>query len=224
MPACIGIMLDGNRRWAKKNGLPKLEGHRRGYERALECARWVRDRGIKHLAYFVFSTENWNREADEVAYLMKLVEHMVSKNGALPRLSEEGIRLRFIGKREMLAESTQDAMLTAEKQSAQNTQMTLWVGISYGGRAEILEAAKRIAKTGEEVTEESFRKHFWSAEMPDPDIIIRTGNVQRLSNFLLWQAAYSELFFIDTLWPDFSEEMLDRILAEYNKRERRMGR
>ena len=223
-PECIGIILDGNRRWAKENNLPKLEGHRRGYERAIECARWVRDRGIKHLAVFAFSTENWNRETVEVTYLMKLFERMALKEGSLPRLAKEGVRIRFIGKFEMLPDSTRRAISAVEKQSAENKDLTLWVCLSYGGRAEIVAAANSAVEAGEELTEQTLRRHFWSADMPDPDIVVRTGGVFRLSNFLLWQTAYSELFFIDTLWPEFSEKMLDEILEEYNKRERRMGK
>jgi len=221
-PTCIGIILDGNRRWAKKVGLPKLEGHRRGYERLIDCARWVRDRDIKHLAVFAFSIENWNREATEVAYLMDLLMKMAKKT--LLELAKEGVRIRFIGKLDMLSESARKTIAAVEKQSENNKRLTLWICLSYGARAEIAAAAKEVAKSGEEITEESLRKHFWSRDMPDPDMIIRTGNEQRLSNFLLWQAAYSELFFIDTLWPDFSEAELDRVLEEYSHRERRMGR
>ena len=221
-PACIGIILDGNRRWAKKVGLPKFEGHRRGYARLIECARWVRDRNIKHLAVFAFSIENWNREASEVAYLMGLLMKMAKE--ALLELAKEGVRIRFIGKLDMLSEAVRKTILSVEKQSEKNERLTLWICLSYGARTEITAAAKEVASLGEEMTEDTLRKHFWSADMPDPDIIVRTGNEYRLSNFLLWQAAYSELFFIDTLWPEFSESVLDHILEEYGKRERRMGK
>jgi undecaprenyl diphosphate synthase len=220
-PACIGIILDGNRRWAKANGSPKLEGHRRGYERVIDCARWVRDRGIKHLAVYAFSTENWDREETEVSYLMGLMREMAQE--PLRKLSGEHIRVRFVGQREMMASDLQESMARAESALVEDARLTLWVCLSYGARAEITTAAKEIAERGDEITEESLREHFWTADMPDPDLIIRPGGEKRLSNFLLWQAAYSELFFIDTYWPDFSQEILDEILKEFTTRERRMG-
>ena len=220
-PQCIGIILDGNRRWAKERGLPKLEGHRRGLERVIDCARWVRDRGIKHMVVYAFSTENWNRDAEEVSYLMTLFRGMAQKD--LRELVKEGIRVRFIGTRDRLDPDLQEAMRRAEEESAHQSALTFWICLSYGGRAEITEAARAVASGGGDITEESLRAHFWSAEMPDPDIIIRPGGEIRLSNFLLWQAAYSELFFIKPYWPDFSEETLDGILKEYEARERRMG-
>lgn len=222
-PQCIGIILDGNRRWAVSHGLPKLEGHRRGYDRLIECVRWVRDRNIPHLVVYAFSTENWNREATEVSYLMDLLADMAEKQ--LAELAKENVRVRFIGtKDDRLPARVRSAMEKSERESAGNSAITVWVCLSYGARAEITEAARAVAHEGVEITEESLRKHFWSAEMPDPDIIIRTGGAQRLSNFLLWQAAYSELFFVEPYWPDFSEDMLDGVLAEYAKRERRMGK
>ncbi len=222
VPQCIGIILDGNRRWAKRNGLPKLEGHRRGYDKFVECTRWVRDRGIKHLIVFAFSTENWNREQEEVSYLMDLLQEIAQE--PLRKLGEENIRIRFVGQLERLPQGLQESISRTEEGSKGNDALTAWVCISYGSRQEIIAAARDLAESGEEVTEESLHKHFWSAEMPDPDLIIRTSGEKRLSNFLLWQAAYSELFFIDPHWPDFSEAMLDEILQEYNERERRHGK
>jgi len=220
-PQCIGIILDGNRRWASERGLPKLEGHRRGYERLIDCVRWVRDRGIPHLAVFAFSTENWKRDQEEVSYLMNLLLELAQE--PLKRLSEEHVCVRFIGKLDMLSQEIQDAIKTAESAPVEGARLTLWVCFSYGARLEIVEAARDLASQHIEITESSLREHFWSGEMPDPDIIIRPGGEKRLSNFLLWQAVYSELFFIDPYWPDFSEEMLDEILAEYATRERRLG-
>lgn len=222
IPECVGIILDGNRRWAKANGLPKLEGHRRGYERVIDCARWMRDRGVRHLAVYVFSTENWNREAEEVSYLMDLLRK--AAEGDLRKLAEENVRIRRIGTTDRLPKELHDALTRVEEASRHNDGFTLWVCLSYGGRAEIAAAASAAAASGAPITEESLRAHFWSAEMPDPDIIIRPGGEKRLSNFLLWQAAYSELFFIDPYWPEFSEVILDGILAEYAARERRMGK
>ncbi|TSC68710.1 MAG: undecaprenyl diphosphate synthase [Parcubacteria group bacterium Gr01-1014_56] len=222
IPACIGIILDGNRRWAKTKGLPKLEGHRVGLETLKQTIRLLQSRGVPHVAVFMFSTENWNREAGEVSYLMDLFLGSIRKD--FNELDKENVRIRFVGQRERFSSELQKAMNEAEEKTAKNTGITLWACLSYGGRAEIVEAARTMQKSGEEITEESFAKHVWTAEMPDPDIIIRTGGVKRLSNFLTWKGVYSELFFTDTNWPDFSEVELDRILQEYGERERRMGR
>lgn len=219
---CIGIILDGNRRWAKEKGLPALEGHRRGFNLLKEAARWVRDRRVPHLAVFAFSTENWNRSQEEVGYLMDIFRDAIRDTG--DELGKEGIRVRFIGERERFADDIKKGIVESEEKTKDNTNMTLWICLSYGARAEIVAAAQAASAHDGLLTEELLRQHFWSAEMPDPDIIIRTGGARRLSNFLLWQAAYSELFFIDPYWPDFSEKILDEILAEYTDRERRMGK
>ena len=220
-PQCIGIILDGNRRWAKREGLPSLEGHRRGADRLIECVRWVRDRGIKHLVVYAFSTENWNRMEEEVSYLMDLFRETAERT--LKELAKDNVRVRFIGKLDMLPEDLQRTIKRLEETSATNTGITLWICMSYGSRAEIAAAATAAAHAGETVTEENFSKYLWSADMPDPALIIRTSGRHRLSNFLLWQAAYSELFFLDTLWPDFSEADLDRVLAEFAETERTFG-
>ncbi len=219
---CIGIILDGNRRWAKERGLPTLEGHHRGFEKLKSAARWVRDRGIPHLVVFAFSTENWKRSEEEVGYLMDIFRKAIRDE--IEELGKEGIRTRFLGERERFVEDIQKGMVEAEEKTKGNSRMTLWVCLSYGARAEIVTAARAAAAEGVEMSEETLRAHMWSAEMPDPDLIIRTGGAKRLSNFLLWQAAYSELFFIEPYWPDFSEADLDSVLAEYAKRERRLGR
>jgi len=221
-PQCIGFILDGNRRWAKKKGIPKLLGHKAGFDKFEECVRWVRDRGIKHMAGFVFSTENWKRDKEEVDYLMDLYREMAEEK--FERLSKEGVAVRFIGKLDMLPEDLQESMKNIEAKNVSDPKITAWVCISYGSRAEIAAAARSIAKSGEEITEESLRKYFWSADMPDLDIVVRTSGERRLSNFLLWQAAYAELFFIEPHWPDFSESILDDILKEYANRERRLGK
>ena len=220
--SCVGIIPDGNRRWAKAKGLQTLEGHRAGVDTLKKTVRAVRDRGVKHLAVFAFSTENWGREQEEVSYLMNLFREFVKKE--VKELGKEDIRIRIVGQRERFAPDLQEAMANAEKETAKNETITLWVCLSYGGRAEIAAAAGALAKKSVPVTEESLRAHMWSAEMPDPDIIIRTSGEKRLSGFLLWQSAYSELFFTDTLWPDFSPEEFDAICAEYATRERRNGK
>jgi undecaprenyl diphosphate synthase len=222
IPECVGIILDGNRRWAKEHDLPTFEGHRRGFDRLIDCVRWVRGRGIPHLVVYAFSTENWSRMEKEVSYLMDLFRESVEKT--LTEMAKDNVRIRFIGKLAMLPNDLQEAITRLEESSANNTAITLWICMSYGSRAEIVSAAASLTKSGDEATEENFAQHLWSAGMPDPDIIIRPGGEKRLSNFLLWQAAYSELFFIDALWPDFSEKILDDVLKEYAERERRHGR
>ena len=219
IPQSIGIILDGNRRWAKENNLPSLEGHRKGVEKLKETARWVRDRGIKHLAVYAFSTENWSRSEEEVKYLMNLFRTVVEE--FFGELAKENIRVRFAGEREKFDKGIREAMERVEKASEKNDGLTLWVCFSYGGRAEIVRAANAA---GGEVTEESLNRSLWTAGMPDPDIIIRTGGEKRLSGFLTWQSIYSELFFIDEYWPDFSEKILDSILSEFSTRTRRMGK
>lgn len=221
-PACIGIILDGNRRWAKEHGLPSLEGHRRGFENLKTIARAVRDRGVPHLTAYMFSTENWKRSEEEVAYLMDLFRQTIKDS--VNELGSEGMRVRFVGQRERFAHDIQDAMKDAEERTHANTGLTMWLCLSYGGRAEIVAAAQALMTQGIMPDETSLRDAMWSAGMPDPDIIIRTSGEQRLSNFLIWQAAYSELFFIPRHWPEFDERALDNILAQYAQRERRHGK
>ncbi|OGG58578.1 di-trans,poly-cis-decaprenylcistransferase [Candidatus Kaiserbacteria bacterium RIFCSPHIGHO2_01_FULL_56_24] len=218
---CIGIILDGNRRWAKGKGLPTLEGHRRGFENLKSAARWVRDRGIPHLVVYAFSTENWNRAPEEVSYLIALIKEGASKDAK--NLAEEKIKLRFVGEKERFAPDVREVLENAERESPPDASLTLWICLSYGGRTEIVAAAREIESSGEEMTEDAFTRHLWTAGMPDPDIIIRTGGHYRLSNFLMWQSAYSELFFLKTLWPDFSEQELDDVLEEFAARTRNFG-
>ena len=221
IPECIAIILDGNRRWAKAKNLPSLEGHRRGVKRLKEAAHWVRDRGIKHLSVYTFSTENWNRSEEEIFYLLKLFRTVT--DDLFKELSEDNIRIKFVGERARFDSDTQSAMTRLEEKSFENEKLTLWVCVSYGGRAEIVAAANAATAKGG-VTEETLAAHLWTIGMPDPDIIIRTGGDKRLSGFLTWQSVYSELFFIDEYWPDFNEVILESILAEYATRPRRMGK
>lgn len=221
-PQCIGIILDGNRRWAAELGLPKLEGHRRGLDTLIECAKWVRDLGIPNVAVFTFSTENWQREESEVSYLMDLFRDMATKR--LAELKKENVRVRFAGQIERFSPDMQESMRAMERDTAGNSGVTLWACMSYGGRAEIAAAAAAAQKAGEQVTEATIEKHLWTHDMPEPDLIIRTSGEQRLSGFLTWKGVYSELFFIDTKWPDFTKEKLNQILAEFSSRQRRMGK
>lgn len=219
IPACVGIILDGNRRWAKERGLPTLQGHKKGMENIEPVVLAARDFGIQHVAIYAFSTENWNRTQEEVGYLMQLFEEAIRTH--LMRLTQEHIRVRFIGQRERFSTNLRAAMDDIEHAEVPDARMTLWVCLSYGGRAEILDAANKVEG---EITEESLRSSMWSAEMPDADIIIRPGGEKRFSNFLLWQSAYSELFFVNEYWPAFTPEMLNVIVKEYAERERRHGK
>lgn len=222
VPACIGIILDGNRRWAKENGLPSFEGHQRGMDNIEPIARAARTVGIRHMIVYAFSTENWNRSKEEVSYLLDIFEKMARER--LATLREEGVAVRFIGQKERFPESLQGAMREAEDKNPENPACTLWICISYGGRAEIAQAAQAAAQANEPISEESLAKHLWTSGMPDPDLIIRTGGEKRISNFLLWQGAYSELFFIEPYWPAFTKSDLEAVLKEYAERERRLGK
>lgn len=222
VPQCIGIILDGNRRWAKENGLPPFEGHRRGMNNVESVAYAARDLGIRHMAVYAFSTENWNRAKEEVSYLMGIFESMARER--LAKYKDESIAVRFVGQRERLSPSLQGAMRDLEEKNPESPKLTLWICISYGGRAEIVQAAQAVQEVNEAVTEESLAKHLWTMGMPDPDLIIRTGGEKRLSNFLLWQSAYSELFFLEKHWPAFGKVDLEAVLKEYAARERRMGK
>jgi undecaprenyl diphosphate synthase len=218
---CIGIILDGNRRWAKREGLPTFEGHRRGYERLLDTIRWSRERGIKHTVVYAFSTENWKRDATEVSSLMALAKEAIIDN--VTKLTSEGIRTVFVGDRSQLPADLIATMEEAERSVSADAAHTAWVCFSYGGRAELVAAARAAASSQGGIDEDAMQKNLWTAGMPDPDLIIRTGGRHRLSNFLLWQAAYSELFFLDTLWPDFSEPDLDGVLRDYADIQRNFG-
>lgn len=221
IPRCIGIILDGNRRWAAARGLSKLEGHREGVRTLKNVIRWVRERGVAHLAVFLFSTENWEREPAEVAYLTDLFSESIRTH--LREVAAEGVRVRFIGERSRFSREFQEGMEALERETEHNDRMTLWACLSYGGRAEIADAARKACASGE-IEEDAIEASLWSTDMPDPDIIIRTGGEKRLSGFLTWKSVYSELFFLDDYWPDFSEKHLDAVLEEYDRRERRMGR
>ena len=222
VPACIGIILDGNRRWAKEQGLPSFEGHRRGMNNVESIAYAARDLGIRHMAVYAFSTENWNRSKEEVSYLMEIFESTIRER--LSKFAEEHVAVRFVGQTERFSPSLQAAMRDVEARNPAEPRHTVWVCISYGSRAEIVQAAQVAQETDGQVTEESLAKHLWTGGMPDPDLIIRTGGEQRLSNFLLWQSAYSELFFLKTHWPAFTKTDLEAVLKEYAGRERRMGK
>ncbi len=224
IPACVGVIMDGNRRWARARNLPTVEGHRVGYGKLKEFVGWATDAGVGTVIVYAFSTENWNRSAEEVSYLMDLFRTVVATEAK--ELKEKNVRLSFIGDRARFSPDLQELMRRAESDTATGTAGSLVVALSYGGRAEIVAAVRALVASGvasADITEERFAKELWTASIPDPDLVIRTGGETRLSNFLPWQSVYSELFFTGTLWPDFSEEEFKRILAEYATRERRRG-
>ena len=221
-PNHIGIIVDGNRRWAKERGLPDFWGHKKGLEKVRKVIRWIGERGIKILTLFVFSTENWKRSKREVDYLMKLAHSTINDN--LKELHKEGIKVRVIGQRERLPDFLQRSIEKAEALTKNNKEMTLNFALSYGGRTEIVEATRNIIKKKippERINEELIKENLWTS---DVDLIIRTGKEQRISNFLIWQAAYSELYFSPKYWPDFTEKDLNEILADFSRRQRRFGK
>ncbi len=213
----IAIITDGNGRWARARGLPVNEGHGAGADNVKARLRDAAELGVEELTVYSFSTENWSRPPEEVQGLMEMFARRISSE--TPELHKEGVRMRFIGRREGINPELQGHMSAAEKLTEANTRITLFVAFNYGGRAEILDAARAFQGGGEE----EFRQHLYAPEMHDPDIIIRTSGERRLSNYLLWQSAYSELIFRDELWPEFSREALEQSLAEFSERRRRFG-
>jgi undecaprenyl diphosphate synthase len=213
----VAIIMDGNARWATERGLPLIEGHREGARVLKRIVRSAGDFGIEELTVYAFSTENWTRPTAEVRGLMKLFGDLLDTE--VPELHEEGVKIRFIGRRDRITRGLRRRIDWSEDLTKDHTARTLFVAFDYGGRAEILEAARRY-DGGEE---DAFRRHLYAPDMRDPDLVIRTSGEQRLSNFLLWQAAYSELYFSDRLWPDFDDDELERALTEYESRRRRFG-
>ena len=214
--------MDGNGRWATRRYLPRVAGHKKGMDALRACVRHCGERGVKVLTVFAFSSENWNRPADEVSSLMELLAAALSRE--VPQLSEEGVQLHFVGDRTALSEKVRAGLGQAESSTAANTRLVFNVCFNYGGRWDIAQAAAKLAAQGQPITEQTMQDAMALAHVPDPDLVIRTGGERRLSNFLLWQAAYSELHFTDKLWPEFDEAALDEALADYASRERRFGK
>jgi undecaprenyl diphosphate synthase len=231
----VAIITDGNGRWARERGVPVNDGHEAGADTVKARLRDATELGIEELTVYSFSTENWSRPADEVDGLMQMFSRRIA--GETPELHDEGVRMRFIGRREGVGEQLAEQMRWAEELTDANSRITLFVAFNYGGRAEIVDAArrfmgKRVAQAAEgrpagplslQSDEEELRACLYAPEMHDPDLIIRTSGERRLSNYLLWQSAYSELVFRDELWPDFTREALEQSLAEYAERRRRFG-
>lgn len=214
--------MDGNGRWAKKRLLPRNLGHREGVKAIDRVADDVFGRGIKYLSLFAFSTENWNRPEDEVDGLLDLFKKYIRKN--LPKLEKRGIALRISGDTSVFDDSIKSLIDEAYARTSGLETGTLNICFNYGGRADIIQAVNRFVDRGERATLETFSSELWTSDLPDPDIVIRTGGEHRISNFLLYQMAYAEVYFIDTLWPDFTAEELDGILADFERTDRRYGR
>jgi len=220
----VAIIMDGNRRWAKRRGLPAAAGHRAGARLVRRIVEASIDVGIHDLSIFSFSTENWSRPQDEVDALMVIFAETIERE--LPDLVEQGVRVRFIGRRDRAPEDVRRRMDAMEDRTALNTRLNLWVAFDYGGRAELVEATRRIVESGvdpAEIDENVIQANLYAPELPDPDLLIRTSGELRISNFLLWQLAYTELVFVDKLWPDFDERDLRGALADYASRRRRFG-
>ena len=224
VPRHIAFVMDGNRRWAKQRHLPAIAGHRAGVETIRRTVKAARERGVEYVTLYSFSTENWKRGDDEVGALMALLEETIRRETRT--LVEDGVRLRVIGRLDELSERSQDAIAQAVRATDAGTKGTMTIAFNYGGRAEIVDAVRAIVREGlppEQVDEAAIASRLYAADHPDPDLLIRTGGELRVSNFLLWEVAYAEMWATDVLWPDFSVDDLDRALASYASRERRFG-
>ncbi len=229
IPAHIGIIMDGNGRWAKSRGLPRSAGHRAGTDAIRNIVRACGELGVRYLTVYVFSAENWGRPRKEVALLMDLLVEMTRRE--IRELNKNNVRLLAIGDLSKLPPRTRKEFFAGIEATKANTGLNLVLAVSYGGRAEIIEAVRKFARQAasdpsaiDSLTEESFKAFLYTGSIPDPDLIIRTGGENRTSNFLIWQSAYSELYFTDVLWPDFTKERLVEAIEDFNKRERRFGK
>ncbi|HEY3612802.1 MAG TPA: polyprenyl diphosphate synthase [Gaiellales bacterium] len=220
----VAIIMDGNARWARSRGLPVLAGHSAGTRALRRTVEACLDLGVDSLAVFAFSTENWNRPDDEVRGLLDLLAETIRRE--FPDMGRMGVRVRFVGRRDRCSPSIRTLIEETERDTAMNEALTLWICFDYGGRSELIEAARRLVADGVapgDIDEGAFAERLWAPDMPEPDLVIRTSGEQRLSNFLLWQTAYSEYVFTPTLWPDFGEAPLRAALGEYAGRRRRFG-
>jgi undecaprenyl diphosphate synthase len=220
----VAIIMDGNGRWAEQRGLPVAEGHRAGTKALRRTVEAAIDLGLETLVVYAFSTENWSRPAGEVSSLMEIFGETIDRE--LPDLKRQGVRTRFIGRRGRASDELGEQMARLEEETAHNDRLNLWVALDYGGRAELVEAVRRLVESGvepDEIDEDAVRANLYAPELPDPDLLIRTSGELRISNFLLWQLAYSELVFVDTLWPDFGRPELEHALDAYARRRRRFG-
>jgi undecaprenyl diphosphate synthase len=224
LPRHVGYVIDGNRRWAKQHGIPVYEGHLAGYNTIQDVVQASFDAGVAYVSVYIFSTENWKRSEDEVNRIMGLMLRLLTAD--LPKFDENDIRLKVLGSRERVSEKILKAIDAAETRTADNTKGTLAVCFNYGGQLEIVESCKKIVQSGidaDKITPELVAQNLYSPEIPPVDLVVRTSGEQRLSNFMLWRAAYSELLFLDKLWPDMTKDDVSDILEEYSRRDRRIG-
>jgi undecaprenyl diphosphate synthase len=221
VPQHVAIVMDGNGRWATRRFLPRVAGHKKGVDALRACVRHCGARGVKVLTVFAFSSENWSRPADEVSGLMELLFIALSRE--IPALKAEGVRVHFVGDRSALSDKVRAGLASAEAATSANSHLVFNICFNYGGRWDVAQAAARLAKAGLPIDERSITSALSLAHVPDPDLVIRTGGEKRVSNFLLWQSAYSELYFSEKLWPEFDESALDEAFHEFGKRERRFG-
>jgi undecaprenyl diphosphate synthase len=221
IPRAVAVVMDGNGRWASSHGLDVAEGHRAGSRALRPIVETAIDLGVASLVVYAFSTENWTRSPDEVSALMDIFGETIDRE--LLDLAREGVHTQFVGRRDRAPAWLQEKMRALEDATKGETRLNLWIAFDYGGRAEIVEAARRLAESGEDVDEESFARALYAPEMPDPDLVIRTSGELRVSNFLLWQSAYAEFVFTDTLWPDFGPAEFRAAIEDYASRRRRFG-
>ena len=221
VPRAVAIVMDGNGRWASAHGVEVAEGHRAGSRALRPIVETAIDLTIPSLAVYAFSTENWTRSADEVSALMEIFGETIDRE--LHDLAAEGVHTQFVGRRDRAPSWLEEKMEALERSTAAESRLSLWIAFDYGGRAEIVEAARRLAESGEEVDEAGFARHLYAPTMPDPDLVIRTSGEHRVSNFLLWQSAYAEFVFTDTLWPDFGPDEFRAAIEDYASRRRRFG-
>lgn len=221
-PHHVAIVMDGNGRWASKRHLPRVAGHKQGVVALRRCVKACGQRGVAVLTVFAFSSENWNRPRDEVSGLMSLFT--IALNRELPQLNTDGVRLFFVGERTGLSQKVLAGMIAAEAATAYNSKLILNVCFNYGGRWDIVQAAAKLAEQGKQITEAALGENMAMSHVVDPDLVIRTGGEQRISNFLLWQTAYAEFYFSEKLWPEFDEAELELAFASYSQRERRFGK
>ncbi|MBA2740502.1 MAG: di-trans,poly-cis-decaprenylcistransferase [Actinobacteria bacterium] len=220
----MAIIMDGSGRWASARGVSVAEGHREGARALRRTVEAAIDLGVRSLAVYAFSTENWARPPDEVESLLELLDETIARE--LPDLARQGVRTRFVGRRDRIPEHLQQKMATLEEETAANERLLLWIAFDYGSRAELVEAVRQLVADGvepQDVSEAAIAQRLYAPELPDPDLVIRTSGERRISNFLLWQSAYSEFVFVDTLWPDFDAGQLETALDEYALRQRRFG-
>ncbi|MCX7784860.1 MAG: isoprenyl transferase [candidate division WOR-3 bacterium] len=223
IPSHIAIIMDGNGRWAKKRGLPRYFGHRKGVEAVRTTVKACAEFGIKYLTLYVFSSENWERPASEVNKLMQLLQELLVKEE--PELNKNNVKVKAIGQLDRLPTEVRKNLDYLINKTQNNTGLVLVLALSYGSRAEIADAIRKIpANEIKNLTSDNFRQYLYDTELPDPDLLIRTGGEKRLSNFLLWQSAYTELYFTDVLWPDFNKKELWKAIEDFSKRKRRFGR